>query len=235
MSDKKKVKKVAKDDTKKSKSSKADKKSSKEKSSSAKGKKDLTPLEKARLAKAKGGTGSKKAAKKKNQPPIYKAPEDFKPHFLLVLVKTDKDGLLSNGIKATRYVGRYDPDAEDKKKIDLGSYDQKTLQGILSRLSMTTFVTNATKRLPANQVFQILLRVNRKSKDGSLSIVFKSIEVPKKSAKSGRIKWVALDKKDPDYRKFRKSSRILPAAFKAVLMPPKRVRGAKVAKEDDDE
>ena len=167
--------------------------------------------------------------------PIFKAPEDFKPHFLEVFVRTDKDGLLSNAVKATRYVGRYDKDAPDKKKIDLGGYDQKTLQGVLSRMSMTTYTTNVAKRLPENTVFVILLRVNRKAKDGSLSVLFKSVSVVEKSAKTGRQKAVELDKKDVRYRMFRKCSRILPAAFKDVLMPPKRVRGVKVKTDEEDE
>lgn len=193
----------------------------------------MTPLEKARLAR-KNGTAKAKPRAARKPLPIFKAPEDFKPHFLEVTVKTEKDGLLSNAIKATRYVGRYDPQAPDKKKIDLGSYDQKTLQGILSRLSMTTYATNALRRLPANTIFRILLRINRKSKDGSISVLFKSICIAVKSAKTGRMKLVALEKKDPKYRMIRKCNRILPAAFKEVLMPPKRVRGARV-KDGDEE
>jgi hypothetical protein len=195
--------------------------------------KDLTPLEKARLARASGKGKAK--SKKKNALPIFKAPEDFKPHFLEVLIKTDKDGLLSNAIKATRYQGRYDPQADDKKKADLGSYDPATLLGILSRLSMTTFVTNVTKRLPANKTYKILMRVNKKSADDSISVAIKTISVAEKSKKTGRVKAVEMDKKDPEYRKIRKASRILPAAFKNVLMPPKRVRGTKVKKEAEDD
>lgn len=210
---------------------KVDKKAAKP---AAKDKKDMTPLEKARLARA-NGTASKSKKSAKKLPPIFKAPEDFKPHFLEVMVKTEKDGLLSNAIKATRFVGRYDPQAPDKKKIDLGGYDRATLQGVLSRLSMTTYATNAARRLPPNTTYKILLRVNRKAKDGSLSIGFKMVAVGVKSAKTGRVKAVELDKKDPQYRMFRKSNRILPGAFKNVLMPPKRTRGVKVAKEADDE
>lgn len=189
----------------------------------------MSPLEKARLARASGKGGK---AKKKNALPTFKAPEDFKPHFVTVLMKVEKDGLLSSSAKMTRYQGRYDPDAEDKKKFDVATYDQKTVQGVLSRFSMTTFATNAAKRLPAGAVFQALLRVNRKSADGSLSVLFKGLEQAQKSAKTGRVKMVALDKTDPVYRKFRKAARILPPAFKEVLMPPKRTRGAN-KKEDE--
>ncbi len=197
--------------------------------------KALSPLEKARIAKANGTAGKGKKKSTKKPIPIFKAPEDFKPHFLEVLVKTEKDGLLSSLIKATRYVGRYDPQAPDKKKIDLGSYDPVTLQGILSRLSMTTYATNVAKRLPGGTTYKILLRVNRKSKDGSISVGFKMVSVGQKSKKTGRVKAVELDKKDPQYRMFRKCNRIIPAAFKDVLMPPKRVRGVKVKNQEEDE
>lgn len=201
--------------------------------SKVKAKSDMTPLEKARAARAAGKGAAK--PKKKNALPTFKAPEEFKPHFLEIVVKTEKDGLLSNQIKATRYQGRYDPEADDKKKTDLGSYDPVTLTGIHSRLSMTTYVTNPTKRLPANTTFKLLVRVNRKSADGTISVGFKNVWEGRKIEKAGKptkIKAVELDKKDPNYRKFRKSSRILPAAFKNVLMPPKKVRGKRVEAEE---
>jgi hypothetical protein len=91
------------------------------------------------------------------------------------------------------------------------------------------------KRLPANTVYKLVLRINRKSADGSLSILFKGISVAQKSEKTGRTIAKELDKKDPQYRMFRKSARILPAAFKDCYMPPKRVRGVKVKEEADDE
>ena len=218
---------------KEQKTSKSDKASSKKAGKSGKAEKELTPLEKARIAKqnGKGKTGGKA---KKNALPVFKAPEDFKPHFVTVLMKVEKDGLLSSSCKMTRYQGRYDPDAEDKKKFDVATYDQKTVQGVLSRFSMTTFATNAAKRLPAGAVFQALLRVNRKSADGSLSVLFKSLSQAQKSAKTGRVKMVELDKKDPVYRKFRKAARILPSAFKEVLMPPKRSRGTNKKEQDDE-
>lgn len=203
-------------------------------SKSKKSDKELTPLEKARIAKAAGGKGAAKP-KKKNALPIFKAPEDFKPHFITVRMKVEKDGLLAAACKVTRYQGRYDPDADDKKKFDVATYDPQTVQGILSRFSMTTFATNAAKRLPAGALFQALLRVNRKSADGSLSVVFKALEQAVKSEKTGRTKLKPLDKKDPIYRKFRKASRILPSAFKEVLMPPKRTRGANKKDASDDE
>ena len=206
---------------------------SKSQGTDIKGKKELTPLEKARLARASGKTSGK--AKKKKAIPTWKAPEDFKPHFLEVVVKTDKDGLLANAIKATRYQGRYDPQADDKKKFDLMSYDMPTTLGILSRLSMTTYHSNVAKRLPPKTTFKILLRITKKAKDGTLGVAFKEISFGQKSEKTGRVKAVALDKKDPQYRMFRKSNRIMPSAFQTVLMPPKKVRGAKVKKDEEDD
>lgn len=152
----------------------------------------------------------------------------------MVYVKTDKDGLLSNNIKAIRYAGRYDPDAPDKKKFDLATYDVPTLMGILGRLSGATYITNPEKRLPKNRVFSLQLRVIRKAKDNSLGVSFKSISYKEKN-KKGRIVDVELDKKDPDYRKIRKASRTLPAAFKNTINPPKRTRGKVVEKEDEDD
>jgi hypothetical protein len=216
----------------------------------------LTGLAKYRADKAAGKVPAKKkgVARKtgaaRKPLPTWQAPADFKPHFLEISVRTEKDGLLGSAIKGTRYVGRYDPEAEDKKKFDVGAYDQDTLLGVLSRLSAVTFkATNDKKfpvevkgrtevkgamRLPANTSFRIVLRVNKKAADGSISIVFKSVEQSVKNAKTGRPKAVLLDKRDPVYRAFRKVNRILPAAFKAVLMPPKRTRGRNVEAEDEE-
>jgi hypothetical protein len=193
--------------------------------------KDMSPLEKARLARAKGGGG--KAKSKKKVLPLFKAPEDFKPHFVTVMMKIEKDGLLAGGIKMTRFVGRYDPEADDKKKFDVMAYDPKTVLGVLSRFAGVTFITNADKRVPKG-VYQVLLRVNKKSADGSLSVLFKGMQQAVQSKKTGRTKLQDMDKTDPVYRRFRKAARLLPAAFQTVLMPPKRTRGAN-KKEVDDE
>lgn len=210
----------------------ADKKGSKAKKGSSKGEKELSPLEKARIAK-QNGKGGKAKAKKKNALPTFKAPEEFKPHFVTVDMKTEKDGLLGKKIRMTRYQGRFDPEADAKKKFDVGTYDPATVTGVLARFAMTTWATNAAKRLPPSTVFQALLRVNKKKDGGVLSIIFKGLSMAVKNEKTGKVKLKPLDKKDPIYRKFRKASRILPAAFVDVLMPPKRVRGANKKKDDD--
>ena len=115
------------------------------------GKKPLSPLEKARLAKAGGKPVARKTARPARKPlASWQAPADFKPHFIEIGVRTDKDGLLNNAIKATRYQGRYDPNAEDKKKFDVGSYDMATLVGVTARLAAVTFRANADRKYPAD-------------------------------------------------------------------------------------
>lgn len=187
-----------------------------------------------------------KAKSSKKPLPTYKAPADFKPHFLLVQVTTEKDGLIGGNVKATRYQGRFDREAPEKKKVDLSTYDPATLLGITARLSAVTFKANAEKkfsedpkarmttkgsmRLPASTTFQILIRVGKKSADNTLTAGVKGIWQGVVN-KKGQKKLAELDKKDPAYRAFRKSSRILPAAFKAVQIPPKRQRGSAVEEE----
>lgn len=208
----------------------------------------LTPIQKMQLAR-KNGTGKKKPVKR-SPIPVFKAPEDFKPHFLEIFVRTEKDGLLGSSIKATRYQGRYDPDAEDKKKADLGSYDTPTLIGIQARLAAVIYkATNDKKysvspkdradekgamRMPASTVFRILIRVNRKAADGTLSVLFKQMWQQGKNAK-GRVIYKELLKADPAWRGFRKATRLLPAAFRAVQSPPKRTRGGAKRADDADE
>lgn len=191
--------------------------------------------------------GGAKAKSKKKPLPIVKAPADFKPHFLLVSFRTEKDGLVGADFKATRYQGRFDRDVEDKKKFDLAAYDSRTLMGIAARVSAVTYKANAEKkfdvdakkrmdtkgghRLPASTYFQALMRVGKKSADQSLTAGIKTIWQIVENNK-GRQVPKELDKKDPVYRTIRKASRILPAAFKDVQMPPKR--GRKSADTDEE-
>lgn len=210
----------------------------------------------ARKAKAAGGPAAKKTAAAKRPArkplPVWAAPTDFKPHFVEVTVRTEKDGLLGNAIKAIRVNGRYDledpSNIDERKKFDMAGYDKTTLIGIQARLAAVTFkATNDKKypvdpkgrtevkgamRLPANTTFRLVLRVNKK-KEGNLAVLIKQILQAVKSEKTGKIKATPLDKKDPVYRSLRKSLRFLPAAFKDVQMPPARRRGKKT--EDDGE
>lgn len=218
----------------------------------------MPKIEKAKKAKSKteektpkkGGFPAKKAGgvkKKKKALPITQAPADFKPHFLLVQFKTEKDSLIATNVKAVRYQGRFDRDADDKKKSDLGSYDPVTLMGIAARISAVTYKASNDKKMPASPkermdlkgsnrlppstTFQVLLRIGRKKEGNVLTVSVKTIWQGVVNKDSGRAKMKELDKKDPAYRLIRKAKTFLPAAFAAVQMPPKRSR----RKTDDDE
>ena len=181
------------------------------------------------MAKARASKAGAKREVKMPSYPVWTAPADFKPHLLEIHVRTDKDGLLGPAIKVTRYRGQLTDDP--RKKWDVAEYDMQTVIGILARLSMTTYVTNQTKRLPASTRFRILMRVSMsRAKQNMLTCSFKEVSRVAK-LKSGKLKIVPYDKKDPIYRKFRKASRILPSAFANCLMPPKKTRQKAVAEE----
>jgi hypothetical protein len=201
----------------------------------------------------RGGFPARKpgtAARPKRKPlPTFKAPADFKPHDLLVQVKTERDGLIATQVKATRFQGRFDREADDKKKFDLGSYDSNTLMGVAARIAGVTFKpTNDKKmpviprerdglkgsnRLPASTTFQIRIRAGRKMADNTLTARVVQIwqAVPKNT---GRLALRELEKTDPAYRLIRKVSRLLPAAFTECQMPPKRGRARKADEDTDD-
>ena len=186
-------------------------------------------------------------AAKKRKVLTFSAPADFKPHFLLVEINTEKDGLIGGNVKATRYQGRFDPQADEKKKFDLGSYDQDTLRAITARLAAITFKTNAERifpddpaaraeikgahRLPKATTFHALLRIGKRAADNSLTVSIRTIyqRVTKKNAKTGKVgtRSVELPKTDPVSRLIRRAGRIMPAAFQNVLLPPKRTRGSR--------
>jgi hypothetical protein len=209
---------------------------------------EMTPLEKARAAraanKANGVTATPAA---RSSLPAFEVPADFTPHFLEVVVRTEKDGLFATGIKATRFKGRYDPNAEDKKKFDLGAYDTTTLMGIMARLSAVTFKpTNDNKypkdpekrnalkgsfRLPASTSFKIVMRIGKKSADSSLTVSIKQIKQGIK--KNGVMKAVTLANTDPVFRLIRRATRFLPAAFANVQQPPARRRAKKTEESDE--
>jgi len=200
----------------------------------------LTPIQKAQLAKAANKKAGVSTSKPKRNPlPQFKAPADFKPHFLEVTVRTEADGLLATSIRAIRFQGRYDPDAEDKKKSDMSAYDMTTMIGIQARLAGLTFKpTNDRKypvelknrsavkgsmRLPASTTFKLLLRINRRKADETLSVAIKTVWQGVKN-KAGRVSGVELEKTDPICRMFRRAARFMPAAFKNVQAPPARRR-----------
>jgi hypothetical protein len=200
----------------------------------------MTPLERARLAK-KAGTSTASAKPARAPLPQFAAPADFKPHFVEITVRTEADGLLGTDIRCVRYQGRYDVNAEDKKKSDMSAYDMKTMIGIQARLSALTFKpTNDRKysvipakrigvkgsnRLPAGAVFVVVVRVNKRSKDGTLATPIKFVQQKIKNKETGRVKTVDLAKDDPVARVLKRVARYLPAAFKNVQQPPARRRG----------
>ncbi len=192
-------------------------------------------------------------ARKRKPLPQFKAPADFKPHFLLVTVKTEADGLFGAQLDAVRYQGRFDRAADDRKKATMSEYDSQTLIGLAARLGGVTYkATNDKKydalpksrdgvkgahRLPAKTTFQILMRVGRRTADNTLTVTVKQIwqgvVIVKEGAKKAKL--VELLKTDPAYRMIRKSSRFLPAAFANVQMPPKPTRRRRGEEEEDAE
>lgn len=194
-------------------------------------------------ARKAAASGAKKAPARKPLPQ-FKAPADFASHFLEVRIKTEADGLLGTAISCIRYKGRYDPNAEDKKKSDMAAYDWATMIGVQARFAGLTFKpTNDKKypvspkgrttenikgshRLPANTAFKILLRVNRRKSDQTLSVLVKQIWQGVKNEKTGRVAGVELAKDDPVARMLKRAARYLPAAFKNVQAPPARRRKA---------
>lgn len=201
-------------------------------------------------AKAPAKRGAGTTARKRKPLPQFKAPADFKPHFLLVQMRTEADGLVGANLDAVRYQGRFDRDADDRKKFVMSTYDSATLIGIAARIGGVTYkATNDKKlpalpkqrdgvkgsnRLPAKTQFQILLRVGRRSADNTLTTSVKTIWQVVVSTETKKSRLVELQKTDPAYRMIRKASRFLPAAFANVQMPPKRQRGRKVETDDEE-
>ncbi len=191
-------------------------------------------------------------ARKRKPLPQFKAPADFKPHFLLVTVKTEADGLFGAQLDAVRYQGRFDRAADERKKATMSEYDSATLIALAARLGGVTYkATNDKKydanpkaregvkgahRLPAKTTFQILMRVGRRTADNTLTVTVKQIWQGVVIVKAGakKAKLVELLKTDPAYRMIRKSSRFLPAAFANVQMPPKPTRRRRGEEEDDE-
>lgn len=163
-------------------------------------------------------------------PVFWKAPKDFTAHYLVVQVRTDKDGMFTNRIEATRYAGAYSEDAPESKKFDLGSYDIRTLMGIQARLASVTFhptgrpnKAGVSPRLIPNTTYKILYRVGVRRADNTLSVGLRTVSrlVTRVNTKTGkrRIREILLERSDPDFRKLLKSAKFLPAAFANVKQP----------------
>lgn len=167
--------------------------------------KELSPLEKARLARASGK--GKKKSKKKNVI-VFKAPEDFKPFFLRASVMIDRDGIITD-MKATRVKGSITN--ENAKTVDLGLWDPDTLRKLLGRYTALAFVRNEAKRLPPG-LATLVMRVSASRDNGALKVSLKDIKF--REGKDGKLK--TLDKKDAKYRLLRKPARFLAPAFTKV-------------------
>lgn len=193
--------------------------------------KELTPLEKARLAR-KNGTA--KTGKKKSKFATWKLPEDFKNLHHIVMFKTDKDGMPSTSFKVLAYKGRIE---SGKENVDMSTYDPQTVVGIASRLSLVLFhptgkeTKSGPTRLPAKTVFMLKCYVS-KVKGDLLKAAIREVLV-QKELKSGKKKFVEIEKTDYQYRKIRKANRYLAAAYQNLLPMPKPQKRKR--KEADDE
>lgn len=176
------------------------------KSADKKSKKELSPLEKARLARAAGGGATKKKAKKKKIE--FKAPEGEKPFFVRVGIAFDRDGLITD-MSATRVKGN--PQNENSKTVSLAEWDPDTLRRLSTRYAGPLFVRNEQKRLGAKSQAQLLIRVaiNRETRFIKVSLKSAKFKVEDKKAKT-------LEKKDPVYRALRKPMAFLAPAFTKV-------------------
>ncbi len=203
---------------------KKEEKSKGAKSADKKSKKELSPLEKARLARAAGGGSKKKAKKKKLE---FKAPEGEKPFFLRVGIAFDRDGLITD-MSATRVKGN--PDNENSKSVSLADWDPNTLRRLATRYAGPAFIRNEQKRLGAKAQAQLLVRVaiNRETRFIKVSLKTAKFKVEDKKAKT-------LEKKDPVYRALRKPMAFLAPAFTKVRPFPSAAELKAIAKAKTDE
>lgn len=195
----------------KSSSKKSSEKSSKKATKPAKGGsgKDLTPIQKAQLARAANKASGKtsKAKSKKKAGVVFKAPEGTKPFFVRTLLQFGKDGIFSD-LKAVRIKGNAkNPDA---KTVDLALWDPETHRKLGIRFAGASFIRNEAKRLPANSVAQALFRIAISRDNGAIKVGLK--EVKFKAGDSDK-KAKTLEKKDPVYRAIRKPVKFMAAAF----------------------
>ena len=189
-----------------------------------KSKKELSPLEKARLARATGGGSKKKAKKKKIE---FKAPEGEKPFFVRVGIAFDRDGLLTD-MSATRVKGN--PQNENSKTVSLAEWDPDTLRRLSTRYAGPLFIRNEQKRLGAKSQAQLLLRVaiNRETRFIKVSLKSAKFKTEDKKPKT-------LDKKNPVYRALRKPMAFLAPAFTKVRPFPSAAELKAIARAKTDE
>lgn len=188
---------------------------------------NLSPLEKARLARA-NGTAPKKAAKKiaytsnADGKATFEAPGDFKPCLYEVTFKTEADGFLGAKITAKRIQGSYDK-APEKNRRPVHKFDPRTLMGIAARIGAATFVSKPENRLPANSVFTVLYRVGVHAPTGTIRTGIKFVKA--NMTKNNVTRTVELDRAHPIFKRIRRTTKFLPAAFLTAIQPPKLGRG----------
>jgi hypothetical protein len=192
--------------------------------------KDLSPLEKARLARAKGGKGKNKKAKK-NAPPTFKPPEEFKPFFFRAAVKIAKDGFPSD-IKMVRIKGSLTN--ENAKTVDMSVWDPQTYTRFCTRYGVGVFATNQLKRLPAGMMIKFAGRVSVKSSTGGLNVGLKEFRLVDPSTKKGK-EIGPKTKEAPIYRLARKPAKFLAAAFVGVKPFPTGAELKAMSKESEDD
>jgi hypothetical protein len=173
-------------------------------------------------SKGKGKGKKSKSSKKKF---TYPMPKNFKPFDGHLLVRTAKDGLLTN-VEFVRFKGR--PDNPKAKSVTLSQTDPATLSAIAARIGGTSFVTNPKKRLPPKCAFKITCRVGKNSED---NLRFAIREIVGKTSDGTKKK---LSKKHPYYRRLRRCARTMPAAFMSIGEFPKPVKKGKSKDEDDE-
>lgn len=155
-----------------------------------------------------------------------------KPLFVYFTVRTGEDGLLSNYCKLkvncntekNQYTTVFSSEAEvfDTEKfsyvyenLDKPEPPEAIATTLLQRFSMTTFTTNALRRLPKNTKYSMYLRVAVARADQSIRVSLRKLVANGKE----------LTKEDPSYRLFRKAVKLLPVAFSRIEFE----RGVKVA------
>lgn len=194
--------------------------------------KTAAPVKKGFPAKKAGTAAKKPAASARPAKITFQAPADFKPSFFEIEFATLRDGLLNGAsVKIERVKGNWtNPEA---KRYDLTTYDQATFNAIVARLG-SIYAPNILRRLPPKTKFGVVVRVNRRSVDGTLSVIIKGIKQTVASKKNpGKSVWKWFeDKKDLTYRKIRKITNIMPGAFLNVQLPPSGRQPKKAADEE---
>jgi hypothetical protein len=179
---------------------------------------EMIPLEKARAARAaNAASGKKPAAKKgavKRTPPkkfVFKAPETVKSFFCQAAFATSKDGLLAPGCRLTAIKGKWDnPNAP---KYDLSQLDPQTVISFFGRFMNILYAANPARRLPPNKKYMVLLRVGVAGADGSIRVSIKTAWYMNEQKKKKEF----TDKTNAEYRKIRRTAKLLAGAFTKVL------------------